>query len=489
MKNTKLILSASLFGLALIPATGELTVSVDAPTDDIIASNPINGSFTRVFAPLPVGNANHGRGNFFITADNPDGPGWSISSITIQKQTAQTFSNDTLRLWVFKGTGEDWELDTDTDPDDTIGGDGDEDGDIFNGTGITEIPVADLRFNVDGTYATDSFLQFNLESPITLEKNTSYGFLLQYLQSDGEGPIYFQIAQQNLGVDIPESQFQLQDTKNNFVNRNPLTFFVQGTSIQGAAPALNIKKSANPAGIDFSWDSSEGKFYNLRATTALDTPVSSWPTVLTGIAANPPVNNITLIRPGDAKTFYVLEETLPPALLRAGFETGADGFTAVNNTDGTIWEVGTPNSIGISGAVNSGNDGSTACWGTNIGNPGYYTPGTDTSLISPIVDLTDISAAALSFAQVVDVANDADPLFNTAVVNILEADTDTVIAAAIHTSTPDPDLDDNTWNTVSNIAIPAEALGQRVRFEFRFTGAIGDDFLGWYIDDIEVEAP
>lgn len=105
--------------------------------------------------------------------------------------------------------------------------------------------------------------------------------------------------------------------------------------------------------------------------------------------------------------------------------------------------------------------------------------GTDASLRSPVIDLTDVTAASLTFAQAMDTAPT-----HAAVVNIIEESTGTVIAAAIHTSTPDLQTTDSAWRMAAPITIPAAALGRRVRIEWRFTGDGDNTYMGWYIDDV-----
>ncbi|NNC87461.1 MAG: hypothetical protein HKN82_03250, partial [Akkermansiaceae bacterium] len=201
----------------------------------------------------------------------------------------------------------------------------------------------------------------------------------------------------------------------------------------------------------------------------------------------------------------IVEVTLSPGLLTApklfvrvnqnegvfiseNFEVDNGGFTVVT-TAGTDWEHGAPDSSGLGGAVSGGNGGSTNAWGTNLGdfsgttgNNGYYADSTITSLRSTVIDLTGVSAAELLFAEALDLeAGD------TAVVNIIDDTTDTVISSAIYTASDGDDASAD-WNNVGPIAIPAGALGQAVRIEWLFTGFGGatDDYLGWYIDDVTV---
>ena len=78
---------------------------------------------------------------------------------------------------------------------------------------------------------------------------------------------------------------------------------------------------------------------------------------------------------------------------------------------------------------------------------------------------------------------------DTLVVNIIDDTTDTVIEAAIYTSTPDGDISAADWETIDSIAIGGTALGQMVRIEWRFTGTNDGTYIGGYIDDVLVTTP
>jgi hypothetical protein len=122
------------------------------------------------------------------------------------------------------------------------------------------------------------------------------------------------------------------------------------------------------------------------------------------------------------------------------------------------------------------------CWGTNIGNPGFYAdPTTDTRLQSPRIDLTSVAAAELSFAQATDF-----PAGDTAVVRLINDDTDVEIVSGVFPLTvTDADVSNANWQTVGPISLP---VGAPVRIEWCFTGDGSDtnDYMGWYIDDVQV---
>jgi hypothetical protein len=171
---------------------------------------------------------------------------------------------------------------------------------------------------------------------------------------------------------------------------------------------------------------------------------------------------------------------LPIGLLNENFEDGNGGFTVVT-PGGTPWAHGVVNTTTPSeGAVTAGNSG-TKCWGTNL--TGGYIAGTDTSLRSPVIDLTGLSAASLSFALAID----ANP-GHTITVNIIDDTTDAVIANVIP-ATGDGNTNNANWNGVGPVAIPVAALGQPVRIEWRFVGNGDGTYNGAYIDDVVVTSP
>lgn len=147
-----------------------------------IASFPVGtsfGSFTRIFADTDFagGNVNHGRGNLFSLGDNADGDQFRIDSIGVRKSSLQTFTNCSLTLWLFEGTEAQWNA-----------GDGDSDGDLFDGTGIVNIPVDAEVFELDGTFNANDIIQMELPQPVMVDENSDYGFIIQYSPSAGNSP-------------------------------------------------------------------------------------------------------------------------------------------------------------------------------------------------------------------------------------------------------------------------------------------------------------
>lgn len=171
---------------------------------------------------------------------------------------------------------------------------------------------------------------------------------------------------------------------------------------------------------------------------------------------------------------------LPNTLLNENFEGSNGGFT-VATLGGTSWAYGIVNSpTPAEGAVTAGYSG-TKCWGTNL--TGSYGASTDTSLRSPVIDLTGVASAKLSYALAIDALAG-----HTITVNVINATTDAVIANIIP-ATGDANTGSAAWALVSPVAIPGAALGQKVRIEWRFVGNGDGTYNGAYIDDVLVTSP
>lgn len=265
------------------------------------------------------------------------------------------------------------------------------------------------------------------------------------------------------------------------------TFFgeidIYGTPTAAPTFPLSIMPSTPPsAGFDLQWQSRHAKAYQLRTSTDLSTPINEWELVAGNITATPP-QNLYQVPYAGPRRFYAVEETVAPPLLFANFEQNDGGFT-VSTSSGSNWAYGSPTSGSVEnpnpgGYVISGNASTTNCWGTVIGNPGYYEPSTVTRLRSPVINLTNALGATLTFAEALDIENG-----DTAVVNIISANSDTIIAPAIRTSTDTVQSSAN-WSVVSPISL-ASGVGQQVRIEWVLTTQAAVDFMGWYIDDVTV---
>ena len=173
-----------------------------------------------------------------------------------------------------------------------------------------------------------------------------------------------------------------------------------------------------------------------------------------------------------------------PPLLDVDFEANDGGFT-ISKVAGTDWAWGAPTSTGPGGTVNSGNGSSLKCWGTNIGNPGFYLdPTTDSRLISPVIDLTSVVGAELSFANAIDI-----PAGDTAVVRIFNANTNVeIVSGAFPLTVTDANISTANWQNSGPHVLPSGAP-IRIVWTLTGTGDSSNDYMGWYVDDILVVDP
>jgi hypothetical protein len=256
--------------------------------------------------------------------------------------------------------------------------------------------------------------------------------------------------------------------------------------VGGAAP-LVLKISQSGGGLGFEWNSISGMQYDLLSSTDLATPVATWPVYNDGVmlyeaipATGASTSLTGVLKSGPAR-FFALREFPAPPLLSADFEDDDGDFTTSTDA-GTAWEWGTPDSSGLGGTVDSGNDGSAKCWGTGIGNPGFYAnPTTHSRLISPVIDLTPVAAAELSFAHAIDLDTG-----DSAVVRLFNTTTNEEIVTGVFPLTvTDADPNNVSWQSIGPHTLP---VGAPIRIEWILdgTGGANQDFMGWYIDDVRV---
>lgn len=101
------------------------------------------------------------------------------------------------------------------------------------------------------------------------------------------------------------------------------------------------------------------------------------------------------------------------------------------------------------------------------GNPGYYeNPTTNSRLISPIIDLTNVTAAELSFAHAIDI-----PVDDTATVTVLNTNSDEeIVASPFPLTLVDHDdifyekrYDDTLRSPCALLGSPCRRRGQSIR--------------------------
>ena len=119
---------------------------------------------------------------------------------------------------------------------------------------------------------------------------------------------------------------------------------------------------------------------------------------------------------------------------------------------------------------------------------GNYDPDQTVAYRSPVIDLTGITAATLQFYHyyefepVDDISGEA---FDWGEVNLLDATSGQNLLPG-----GDPALKFTgafrNWRRTS-YNLPAEALGKRIRLEFKLISDVFNTYPGWYLDDLRVD--
>ena len=172
--------------------------------------------------------------------------------------------------------------------------------------------------------------------------------------------------------------------------------------------------------------------------------------------------------PAGGNGFYRIISVAPPPLFHDDFESGGvPGWTHGGARD--EWELGTPET-GPSAAFSGTN-----VYGTDL--DGNFEAHTSAWLRSPVIDLSRVSIATLSFAEYHSV--DVDVNYHSVVVNILDEDDNFLLEVFREAGTVD------NW-ILRTIRLAGDATGGRIRIEFHLET---DDFSplpGFYIDDVTV---
>ncbi len=256
---------------------------------------------------------------------------------------------------------------------------------------------------------------------------------------------------------------------------------------RAAGPVLTVATSDSD--LEFTWNSQDGKVYDLLSATTLDTPPSTpWPAYDNGvdpayenIAADPSgANTLTVPRPADSVRFFAVLEKAPPPpppLFADDFEGADPGWVAggsPGDSPGTTWERGAPGAPGPDAAF-----GGTGCAGTNL--DALYTANAAATFTSPPIAIP-FGGATLRFQQWIDTEGSPSGDFGT--INLLDADDGDAQLAVLADGIEG--LGTDGW-TPQSFALPVSAWEKNVKLQFVFTSD-GDTetWAGWYVDDLEV---
>ena len=182
---------------------------------------------------------------------------------------------------------------------------------------------------------------------------------------------------------------------------------------------------------------------------------------------------------GDLYTFQTLKAPTPPWF--DNLESGATGWTVVPDPAGSDinWTLGTPNNGLVTNALSGTN-----AWGSDLnGNQNFFSA--SSYLYSPVIDLTGLKSATLTFWDVCDF-NRPDPIMPYE---------DGVVYVSTNSSTPPGNLPmvadfagnvAHTWQQES--VVLDSYVGKTVQIVFYYEGIpwAGPRAYGWLIDDISI---
>ncbi|VGO15620.1 hypothetical protein PDESU_04205 [Pontiella desulfatans] len=211
MKITGIAVATAL--VALSASYADVTLSTSAPTSDILSSAG-GGINTSLFDE--DANDNHARGQLFSLADGT-GTGYKITAITIRKDVNQTYANDILTLRIFEGTAAQWG--TGTGHSTSIDG-----SNYFVDTTVS--PLYTEAFTLNGTFADNNYVTFQLATALEVSEDSDFGFLMTYDRSSTSNPDRFQHYEGSAGgrVAITSTAHTTPSTRN-------IHYYVQGTVI------------------------------------------------------------------------------------------------------------------------------------------------------------------------------------------------------------------------------------------------------------------
>ena len=338
----------------------------------------------------------------------------------------------------------------------------------FNGPAASDVFLLALKVNWNPQGTPDEIFAFII-TDITTEPEENEAMAMDTFDFD-------LATQQSLDV------LNFSDTQVGYVDeiRIGTTFdAVMGRGVKESSRQLAVNVSEG--NLEISWDSEQGKLYNLRSSTDPSEALPPEWAIFEGnrdITATPPKNFLILPLPEEASRLFVVEEFVAPPVVYFSddLESGADGWeTLVNDeNDTTEWILGMP--AGSTGPLTGANDSLNA-FTTNLGN---YGPGANISLRSPSVDLSAATSAQLAF----EVFRDADGLADSASIRFLRGDSLDQLGAEVAI---DMDTLDTTYQLLT-IPIPQEVLGvAEVIVEWNFQSDDSQDvFSGLTIDNIVI---
>lgn len=216
--------------------------------------------------------------------------------------------------------------------------------------------------------------------------------------------------------------------------------------------------------------STTNRYYDVEEAT--DLAANDWTPIpgLTNIQGGNLTTTIT--NPVGSAAESVRVVGLPPeTLFSEDFESSSTNDWTLDGS--FVWEIGAP----THGATNAASGVNVA--GTVLDGP--YPENRTAGLLSPVIDLTSAGAATLSYWQYLYIE-----AFDWARVYVRDASGNPLASPLdLPIYEFDGDSAEYPW-ALNTVALPPEALGMEITFEFELESDIFDTFAGWYIDDLMI---
>lgn len=355
------------------------------------------------------------------------------------------------------------------------------------------IADTDLTFTgVNGTLSLGNVLPTGMD----LAALQAYLTTAVYTGAPGSGQMRFGLVVVNSDYDIWALGFLPKDVSNpagdfdgdGLSNNNERLFGLDPTSGSSVSP---IKVALAPNAGTFSFTRRDPALTGLFSNIETSTDLLMWTrdngaALVAGAADGNGVQTVAVTLSGgllSAPKLFVRVVQDEGVILSKNFENDNGGFTLVGSPNDWAW--GTPNSNnGFGFAVTTGNGGSARCWATVLGAGGSpsggITPGANSILRSPDMNLTAATGAAIQFSAAVDAA-----IGNSVEVLVREVGTNALLdTVKPFTDSPLTETKTLSWASYGPFSIP-NAAGKNVYLEFRYQGTDGT-YIGLYIDDVTV---
>jgi hypothetical protein len=250
---------------------------------------------------------------------------------------------------------------------------------------------------------------------------------------------------------------------------------------QGATPAVPppdiTGHEYTPGQMVLTWQSVAGGNYAVERTSDLGT---AWAAIAENLTGQAPTTSYTDSSAPAGQAFYRVAGYAPPRLFETSFEPAEDlsGWTEVITEGQTQWQVGVPTTG--PGSAHTGVNVLATKLTDN------YDTSQEVGYRSPVINLTGRDAAVLQFYHYYEFepVDETGGVYDWGEVNLLDATSGQNLlpggAPALKFTGASP-----SWRR-ARYNLPAEALGQSIRIEFKLISDPFNPAPGWYIDDMRV---